>query len=343
MSIVLCGHCGIAPIGVPKRCAKCMQVVYCAASCQVADWGTHKKTCKPCSSYVIKKILAADAASDWRQVQKFAGYDFGNMPDDAAKLYVLTTVVEAYETEWRENGVDLLLDAAIPLQKMLIKTFEMIQHFRDQGDSICKLADFYGNIGDTDGGIVLYKEARKIAEAHGFFSVECRSCIGLGRSAMNQGRKSEAADFLRNAVAAGPLVEANPFPSELNALYNLIDVLFDINAIDEVEPLVERFTIMAKKSSMRDPNPLERFTPVAMEVHSFVNTARLHEKRGRSQEADKEIRAMLSFMRKNKTLIQHNKGMYLRAVHMAQDTLEILDTETPLSKLWLDVMRECFQ
>ena len=48
-----------------------------------------------------------------------------------------------------------------------------------------------------------FQRARDVGAAHGFFSVECRSCLGLGQIAVNDGRAEEGLDLLRNALA-GP-------------------------------------------------------------------------------------------------------------------------------------------
>ena len=42
-------------------------------------------------------------------------------------------------------------------------------------------------------------EARAIGAAHGFFSVECHACLGLGKLAIHTGRQEEGLDLLRNA------------------------------------------------------------------------------------------------------------------------------------------------
>ena len=48
-----------------------------------------------------------------------------------------------------------------------------------------------------------YNRARDVGQAHGFFSVECSSCLGLGKIAMDDGRAKEGLGLMRNALA-GP-------------------------------------------------------------------------------------------------------------------------------------------
>ena len=51
---------------------------------------------------------------------------------------------------------------------------------------ICALADSLRAAGKRQEASLYYQKARKIGEAHGFFSVECRACLGLGREKLLQ-------------------------------------------------------------------------------------------------------------------------------------------------------------
>jgi hypothetical protein len=46
-----CSNCGKSPqtdkTCTIKRCTKCKEVGYCSQECQSADWGSHKKVCRP--------------------------------------------------------------------------------------------------------------------------------------------------------------------------------------------------------------------------------------------------------------------------------------------------------
>ena len=147
-----------------------------------------------------------------------------------------------------------------------------MQRFRDQGETLCRAADYlriFGNLQEAEG---YFLRARKIAEAHGFFSVECKSCLGLGKLAMLlEGRQEEGVDLLRNALVCVPLCEEEVNTMELNVLQTFTDALFCTHAIGEVEPLVARYLEAAKKESERHGSL--RF----WDVHSLYTSARLHE------------------------------------------------------------------
>ena len=112
-----------------------------------------------------------------------------------------------------------------------------------------------------------FRRARGVAEAHGFFSVECRACKNLGKVAMLERRPEEGVEMLRHALvglatlipkpetrnpnppnpnppAAASLVENPDSNHEMDALRELIGALIMINAssiitghlVEEVSP-----------------------------------------------------------------------------------------------------------
>ena len=122
------------------------------------------------------------------------------------------------------------------LWKKLIDLLGKRQRFRDQGEAICALADRLHAAGRRQEASLHFQKARKVGEAHGFFSVECMACLGLGREKMKEGCNEEGLDLLRNALAASRLSENKGFSTyELPVLYELIEALFRTEAIDEVE------------------------------------------------------------------------------------------------------------
>jgi len=129
-----------------------------------------------------------------------------------------------------------LKDLNYELGKQLIDLMGKRQRFRDQGEEMCQVASILSGVGKQQEASLYYHKARKVGEAHGFFSVECRACLGLGQEAMREGRYEEGLDLLRNALTASRLSENEGLSAwELPVLESLIDALFLAEAIDEVE------------------------------------------------------------------------------------------------------------
>ena len=159
----------------------------------------------------------------------------------------------------------------VRLETRLVELLGNMQRFRDQGEALCRVADHLRSLGKEQEVETHLQRARKIAEAHGFFSVECESCLGLGRLAMEEGRQEEGLELLRNSLTCVPLFEEEDNILELYVLLNFTDALFHTHAIDEVEPLVARFLEAAKAQSEKEG----RLN--LSELRSLYASAQLHE------------------------------------------------------------------
>jgi hypothetical protein len=126
--------------------------------------------------------------------------------------------------------------SSIRLEEQLIDFLGEMQLFRDQGEEMCALASTLRAAGKRQESSLTYQKARKVGEAHGFFSVECEACLGLGRQKIVEGCNEEGLDLLRNALAASRLSENEGRRTcELPVLRTLIRALFLAEAIVEVE------------------------------------------------------------------------------------------------------------
>ena len=241
-----CAHCG-KPGRALKRCSICKHAWYCGAECQNAAWKGHKKTCAPPLSTddVRARVDAAGDAGDWREVLKWEGRMDEMMegqPDVICKL-ILRRFMAAHNTGKLSTVSETLPNrsphhslSSIRLAEQLIDFLGKRQRFRDQGEAMCDLADDLRWAGRGQEASSYYQKARKVGEAHGFFSVECRACLGLGRDKMGEGCHEEGLNLLRNALAASRLSENKGWSTcELPVLRELIDALFLTEAIDEVE------------------------------------------------------------------------------------------------------------
>jgi hypothetical protein len=271
---VICAHCAKQGAEL-KRCSICKCVWYCGAACQNAAWRRHKKTCAPplSTNDVRAKVLAARAASEFREVLKWEGRmeEMMDGKPDAVRNDILRKFYCSHAAQSLSTGSPHHLLSLIRLGEERVALLGKMERFRDQGEAICNLADDHHRAGKRKEAVEYYQKARKVGEAHGFFSVECRACLGLGDEAIMEGRDEEGLALLRNALAASPLSEEEETTVwELPVLHRLIDALFERHAVAEVEPLVLRYREAVKADPTREGNLCD-------ELQSLLFRAKLHE------------------------------------------------------------------
>jgi hypothetical protein len=272
-SVESCAHCGKHGAGF-KRCSRCKQASYCGVACQNANWKRHKKTCAPPVPLqdVAAKINSAQARGDWREVLKWEGRMeelVAGEPDDFCSG-TLEVFLLAHQMGGQATGSEDHARSYVELQERQIPLLGKLQRFWDQGEAMCTLSDILRSLERNSEAATWYQRARDVGAAHGFFSLESMSCIGLGLAAMEEGRQEEGLALLRNAVVAAELNELDDAKYELEALKRLILALFTNNSIDEVEPLVLRFREAAKAQSEKEGVCFDQF-------NSLLCSARLHE------------------------------------------------------------------
>ena len=272
-----CSHCG-KQCSSPKRCSTCKHASYCGAECQKAGLKKHKKTCAPLLSVdeVWEKVRAGCTAGDWRGLLRWEGRmeELMEGQSDARCCFVLLAFSSAH-SELKCGELDSKTDhllSAIGLLERRVDLLGKMQRFRDQGEAMCTLAAHFNKLGGRQVASNQYEMARAVGAAHGFFSVECTACEGLGRLAFDEGRHEEGVELLKNALVAARLGEDKDTSiKELSVLCYLIPALFRTNAVDELEPLVVRFREATHEESQRD-KCLD-----CRELCSLHHSARLHE------------------------------------------------------------------
>ena len=271
-----CAHCGKRGAAL-KRCLRCTQVSYCGAECQKLAWKGHKKTCEPPAPLpveeVILKVSAAHVAHDWREVLKWEGRmeQLLQFRSPADCDWILTAFTVAHEMGMRSKGTKDHAFLAMGLEERRVVLLGKVERFRDQGAALCSIAQYKEMVGERKEGERYFKKARDLGAAHGFFSVECQACLGLGQIAKQEGRLDEALELLRNAFVAANLSEDLSNYYEVNVLQILVPTLLEANEIDEVEPLVPRLREAAQAES-RVSGRL-----AVHELRSCLFSARLHE------------------------------------------------------------------
>ena len=265
-----CSYCG-KECSELKRCSVCKHASYCGAACQNAAWKKHKKTCVTLEE-VRKRVDAAAEGRDWRGVLKWEDRmeQLLQGGSDASRDRILCNFKGAHTTGMIATGSTGHALAVVRLQDRRIEILGNMERFRDQGEEMCHAAEHLRSAHKHTEAAAYYQRARDVGATHGFFSVECRACLGLGCVAIFEGRHEEG--LLRNALAASSLREdENDTMMELQVLAPLIGALFRTHEIDEVEPLVLRY----REAAMAKSQKVGRVC--FQELESLYASARLHE------------------------------------------------------------------
>jgi len=211
-----CSHCGKQREGL-KKCSVCKKAAYCGAECQKAAWKKHKKTCPPPPSRddVIGKINASRATKDWAGVLKWEGRleELLQGQPDAACDAILSVFAEAHSMAstpmgnacnagMQSTGTEHAL-CAITLNERRVDLLGKMGRFRDQGKRICDLADRLLLLGKKEEALTQFERAEQLGAAHGFSSVECQACEGIGLLTVKEGGDAEGVELL----AAVPPIE----------------------------------------------------------------------------------------------------------------------------------------
>ena len=268
-----CARCGKQGVEF-KRCSRCKQTSYCGAECQNADWKRHKKKCAPLVPLedVASKINAARATQDWRGILQWEGRMeemMADEPDDFCSK-ILSVFSDAHNLGCQATASTDHARSFVGLAERRIPLLGKLQRFRDQGESMCRLSDVLSFLERNSEAATWYQRARDVGAAHGFFSLESRACLGLGTTALREGRLEEGMALLRNALVAAELNELDDPRYELNAVESLVEALLPTHEIDETEPLVVRYREAAKAKSEKEGFCFAEF-------NSLLFSARLHE------------------------------------------------------------------
>jgi hypothetical protein len=93
------------------------------------------------------------------------------------------------------NGQPTHILSLIRVGERRVDLLGKMERFRDQGELMCMIAVSLFQIGKQQEAVGWLERARKVGEAHGFFSVECQACLGLGKQAISMGRHEEGVEL----------------------------------------------------------------------------------------------------------------------------------------------------
>jgi hypothetical protein len=271
------------------RCSICKTEKYCGTTCQKSAWKEHKGKCKaPLSlSEVWAKMVAAHNSQDWVKVLECTPHMEEMLSietlTESAKIDILMMCSMGYRRRQEcLGGMDDIV-TMMSIETRRGDMFRNMSHFRDEGETWCFVGDLLSYMDDTDKAIKQYQKTRYIGEQHGFFILECISCMGLGKEFIKQGRVEEGLDLLRNARLAAPLCELDEDNLELQSIDVLTRALVDQHILDEAWALIPKFGELSRKKSPNTSN-------VDMtDINYLFTKARIHSAR-------KEFSASMSIL-----------------------------------------------
>ena len=238
-----CSHCG-KQRGQRQLCPRCKQTSYCGAACQNAALEAHKKTCVTVRNVVLK-VDAARLASDWRGVLKWEGRmeQLIEGEDDSDCDSILAAFAHAHRLGFLSTRSTDHALSIVSLQERRVELLGEMQRFREQGETLCDVGDHLCFLGKRKDAGVSFQRARNIGEAHGLSTLECKSCLGLGKLAMAEGRDDEGVELLRNALVAAMSEEDDDIEDEegdstLELIVLLVRALLDVLRENEADARV---------------------------------------------------------------------------------------------------------
>ena len=181
-----CDHCGEGQGTALKCCSRCKDSQYCGAECQKAAWKGHKKKCEPPSALrrtlgeFLLRLKLAHTENNWQGLLKSEGRveELMEGRSDAGCLWILGVFEWGHGMGLKSTGNSEHALLAIGLGKRRVELWGKMKRFRDQGTQMCSIAQdltFLRKDGEAD---AYFQAARDLGSKHGFFSVECESCIG---------------------------------------------------------------------------------------------------------------------------------------------------------------------
>ena len=131
----------------------------------------------------IAKVGVAATAGDWRGVILWEGRLEGLMEGQSDDICdgLLSTFILAHAKLQNADSSSIRGHrlAGVKLLGRRIGLLKKMQRFRDQGEAMCALAKILISLQRLEEGRQHLERARAVAEAHGFFSVECRACQAI--------------------------------------------------------------------------------------------------------------------------------------------------------------------
>jgi len=221
---------------------------------------------------MMKMVLDASRAQDWPGVLRWEK-DLEWMNDQFELMHAFAGAHFA-QRDYAKAAI---------LYERCGRDFETKQRFRDAAGMLCVAGHCLFRQNDAQGGEILSQKARDLGTEHGFYSIECAACLGLGRAALVQGRTQEAEDLFRVSLSAVDFIEdLSNFPRAILAKdinLELARLLLTTDRFEDAGPSVQNLHALSEA----EPDPYN-----AVHFEAVKLALEFHSRRGDIEQAGKE-------------------------------------------------------
>ena len=225
-----------------------------AAACALANAKDRLEGCgvgasdaPPVVSVFVESVVAmvqkAMQARDWPGVLRWESRleELLTLPEPAHPL-----VIDAFACANSNQGHS---SKAASLFQRLVQFFGKLERFTEEGRAMCRVGQCFLSLDDVKSAKTWYQNARKLAEKHGCYIVECSATLGLGRVELHHlERMPEAEELLRHALSVLDYVEGGDRALESDIKHDLATLLLQTDRHEEAGPLIQRLRELAKRA-----------------------------------------------------------------------------------------------
>jgi hypothetical protein len=168
---------------------------------------------------VFKNIGAAFDSQEWRELLHWEGRMeelLAGQSDDVSNFILRAFSLAHGLVAVTFTGRDDNSGSVVRLETRRVDLLGKMELFRDQAQAMCQCGQALVCLRKFQEAKTWFQRARDVGVAHGFFSAECRACMGLGSLSKRDGRIEEGLDLLRNALVCPQPQSLHPTPHTVN-------------------------------------------------------------------------------------------------------------------------------
>jgi len=294
-------------------------VVYCSIECQKVHWKEHKPFCY--ASRIVsltRKLNSEEFISEWRKTLSLQGemdeLMVGAQFDSDSKQNLIHRFIDANHAAAAETRENVYLTSVIKMYDELMTCMEDIQHYHDKGTYLYRVGCIFLRLDNNEKAEQCFQSVRNLGEMHGFFTMECLGCVGLGRIFRLQGQKKMERMFYHNATVACDLLVSCDNPSH----YKIEVLRYMIESLMETDLILAGmyFDAMKDLASQWSTNRLTKMKMIVM-----IYDARMHMENGRIDFSRKEMTNLFEIALNEVAYVSKWRGDFEFHVNKAKEYL----------------------